>query len=138
MVDFRNATVPDCYVTAEATDYLDGVFGLQPDPQCQDWEIELSDGSRLGEFVDFYRSSRLSDDQRFALMALIVSSAHDALDLHCLDDRLWASVHDLLVADAGLHACTIHYWCCTDAADEDEYFTLTSRIRAVWKAAFGS
>lgn len=137
MSDFRKVAVPDRYVTREATDHLEGVFGLERDPYCQDWEIELSDGSRLREFVDFYCSAELSDDERFALMALIVASAHDALDITGLDDGLWDVIHNLLVAGFEVHASMIHDWCCPEATNEDECFTLTPRMRAVWKASFG-
>lgn len=71
-------------------------------------------------------------------MALIVASAHDALDFHGLDAGLWRRIHDLLAADADIHARTIHYWCCADATRDDEYFTLSPRMREVWRAAFDS
>ena len=104
----------------------------------QDWEIEQSDGRRLMEFIDAYDTLVLDDDERFALMGLIVASSHDALDFYGLTNSQWRLVHDRLVADASLHASTIYYWCCVDATCDDECFTLTPRMRLVWNAAFGS
>ncbi|QDV42049.1 hypothetical protein Enr13x_18920 [Stieleria neptunia] len=74
----------DRFVVPNARKWLDGVFGFSADAYMQDWEIELSDGQRLREFVEAYDTLSLNEDERFALMALIVASAHDALDFHGL------------------------------------------------------
>ena len=126
----------DRFVTQNARQRLDDVFGFSPDAYMQDWEIELSDGQRLQEFVNAYDTLSLDEDERFALMALIVASAHDSLDFHGLTDSEWRVIHDRLVLDANIHASTIFYWCCVDATCDDECFTLTSRMRAVWNDAF--
>ena len=138
MADFRSASVPYRFATGAAISRLDAEFGFSPDQYSQDWEIEVADGRRLLEFVDAYSALSLDDDERFALMALIVASADDALEFHRLDGQLWNRVHDLLVADSPIHAHTIHYWCCPNAAGEDECFTLSPRMRDVWRAAFNS
>ena len=111
---------------------FDDVFGFSPDAYMQDWEIELADGQRLAEFIDAYYTLARDDDERFALMGLIVASSHDALDFYGLTSSQWQRVHDRLVADANLHASTIYFWCCTNATCDDKCFTLTSRMRRVW------
>jgi hypothetical protein len=136
MVDFRSATVPDRFSTADAHSRLDAEFGFSPDQYSQDWDIELADASRLQEFVDAYFALDLDEDERFTLMELIVASADDALHSHKLDAGLWGSIHNLLVSDSSIHACTIHSWCCANSTCEDEEFPLSPRIRAVWCEAF--
>jgi hypothetical protein len=126
---------PDRLATGAAHLRLNAVFGFSPDAYSQDWDVELADGERLLEFVDAYSRLELSDDERFALMELIVASAHDALDFHGMSDGQWRLVHDLIVADSHLHACTIYYWCCVNASCQDECFTLTSRMRDAWNDA---
>ena len=126
----------DRFATRAAHDRLDALFAFPHDPYRQDWEIELSDGSRLEEFFIAYESQELTEDERFALMALVVASAHDALDFHNLTDGQWQVVHELLVRDSHIHASTVYYWCCVDATTVDECFTLTRRMRDVWNAAF--
>jgi hypothetical protein len=59
MVDFRLTSVADRFPTAVAIQRLDSILGFSPDQYLQDWEIELSDGARLREFVDLYDSGRL-------------------------------------------------------------------------------
>ena len=96
----------DRFATRAAHDRLDGLFAFPHDPYRQDWEIELSDGSRLEEFFIAYESQELTEDERFALMALVVASAHDALDFHNLTDGQWQIVHELLVRDSHIHTFT--------------------------------
>jgi len=137
MVSFKNATVPDHWVRVPQPK-LEALFGFVADPYTQDWEYEHADGSRIAEFVAAYELPDLSDDERFALMALCMSSAHDAFDSGTLADATWERIHELLVANRELHACTILDWCCADATCDNEMFTLTPRMREVWAAAFDS
>lgn len=127
---------PERFGTRDAVTRLNSILGFQHDPVEQDWEIERSDGTRLNDFLDVYRSNKLTEDEEFMLMGLIVASAHDALDFHSLTDKEWQAIHDLLVAKSQLHASTIYYWCCADATCVDECFTLTPLMRRVWQDAF--
>jgi hypothetical protein len=138
MASFRDATVPERWIGTPECARLNDLLALTTEPQCQDWQYVASDGERLTDFVAAYQLPQLNDDDRFALMALIVSSAHDALDRGILDAGCWAQIHDMLVADSALHAHTILYWCVADATCDDETFTLTPRMRTVWNAAFDS
>jgi len=138
MVDFRTAVVVDRYPTTAAIERLNSILGFSPNSYSQDWDIELSDGTRLLEFVDLYESGCLGEDERFTLMTLIVASADDALNSHGLDAALWGRIHNLLVTDAEKHADTVHYWCCAAATCDDECFTLTPQMRDVWTTAFDS
>ena len=137
MVGFKDASVPDRWFRIPQPK-LEALFGFVADPYTQDWEHEHADGSRVAEFAAAYDASALDDDERFALMALCISSAHDAFDSGTLADSTWQRIHDILVANRDLHAYTIHYWCCPDATCDDEMFTLTPRMRDVWTAAFDS
>jgi hypothetical protein len=136
MVSFKDAVVPDRFVGAPAT--LDAMFGFDADPYSQDWELERADASRLTEFLAAYDTPALTDDDRFALMALCIASAHDAFDGGTLTDDQWSRVCSILIADCELHAFTIHDWCCPDATCDDEMHTLTPKMRDVWTAAFDS
>ncbi|TWU50753.1 hypothetical protein Poly51_40460 [Rubripirellula tenax] len=136
MVSFRDAVVPDRFVGSPVT--LEAMFGFNTNPYTQDWELEHADASRLSEFLAAYNAPALTDDDRFALMALCVASAHDALDSGTLTDDQWSRICSILIANRTLHAFTIHDWCCPDATCEDEMHTLTPRMRDVWAAAFDS
>jgi len=138
MASFLHASVPDRWIGTPECARLNALLSITVEPQCQDWQYIASDGLRLDDFVAAYRLPQLNDDDRFALMALVVSSAHDALDRGILNTELWSEIHRILVSDATLHCHTMLYWCVADATCDDEMFTLTPRMRAVWNAAFDS
>jgi len=106
---------------------------LPSDPNRQDWEHECADPARLGEFLDLYERGDLSDDDRFALMALIVSSFDDWLLAGGTDDAVLQRVRGHLVADLSLHEHTIHYWCLLEESDLDNVFHATPFMREIWR-----
>ena len=65
------------FPTAQAISRLNRELHLPASGHEQDWEVELADPNRLDEFVAYYSSSDLSDDERLALLSLIVASAQD-------------------------------------------------------------
>src|SRR5690242_17845735 len=107
------------WVTGDSASRLSSVLGLPFHPDMQDWEHQCADTHRLGEFLDLYEGGGLSDDDRFALMALIVSSFDDWLQAGGADDVLIQRVRRHLVGDFGLHERTIHYWSLLEESDGD-------------------
>lgn len=98
----------------------------------QDWEIECADAERLDEFLSLYERGGLSDDDRFALMALIVSSLDDWLRTGGADKAVLRRVRRHLLADFSLHAWTIHYWCLSGESDPHNLFHATPFMREIW------
>lgn len=45
----------------------------------QDWEQEFADADRVSDFLDYYDSAQLNNDERYALMELIVASFDELL-----------------------------------------------------------
>lgn len=109
-------TVPEHlrrYPTAVAIASLVERFNFPYDRNMQDWEWEVADSERVGEFVDAYCSGELDDDERFTLMETIIQSCEDH-PLPLTDQPHWTGVMELLRAGAQLHAATIWYWSCLD------------------------
>lgn len=112
---------------------------------CQDWEVEVADARRVGEFCDAYEGTTLSIEEKFALMALIIASYDDYLRdtpptrrNQSLEDR----IRRLLTENFPLHAHTVEYWCCLDEEtwanpadpdDPDNGFLVTPLMRRVWR-----
>jgi hypothetical protein len=68
------------YLTKEAIENLNKKLNLPIlTPYSQDWEYEQADSSRVQEFMTYYENSVLTNNEKFALMALIVSSYDDYL-----------------------------------------------------------
>lgn len=121
------------YSVRESINKLSERFSLPAHPYMQDWEVEVSDPRRVIEFVDAYSDDDLDDDNRFALMALIVASLDEALLEHLDITDPWSRVEELLRRNARLHASTMSYWSCADDPDPEHQFQLTPFVRRVWR-----
>jgi hypothetical protein len=101
----------------------------------QDWEHECADANRLAEFLTLYELGGLSDDDRFALMALIISSFDHWLREGGTDDAVSQRIRRHLLANFNLHEWTIHYWCLSDESDPDNVFHATPFMREIWRSS---
>jgi hypothetical protein len=125
------------FPTAAAVDRL--TADLRLPPGGQDWEIEVADAARVGEFLDAYEAGGLDDDERFALMALVVAS-YDELLQACgdADRQVWARLRGHLLGEFGLHAYTVQHWSLPDHDDDpDHVFLFTALAREVMAAVYG-
>lgn len=108
-------------------------FGLPNDPRMQDWEVEVADFARVAEFLAAYSGPSYSDDDRFALMELIVASLDDGARAgHQLGEH-WARTRRLLLGNGRLHAQTLSYWARGNDDDPEHQFAITPLIRWVWR-----
>lgn len=125
------------YPTAAAIERLSADLGLSK--VGQDWEIEAADSHRVKEFLDYYDTRQLNDDERFTLMSLIVAS---------FDERLYAGRDDVL--HHRIVACLIErfdvlnylvqYWASPDETDEeaaDDAFNFTPIARQIMESKYG-
>ena len=55
--------IPPRDPTAAARQRLAEMLRLAEPPGGQDWEIELADPGRVGEFLEVYETARLDDDE---------------------------------------------------------------------------
>ena len=119
--------------TGEAIDKLAARFGLPNDPGMQDWEHQVSDEARIDEFLAAYETAGLSDDEKFTLMEMIIDSfeafAHVGGDLS--SDSRWQRTLAILNKNISLHAYSVWYWSCLEAANEDEMFYTSPFIRQI-------
>ena len=134
----RRPSIPPRYPTAAAHHRLAELLRLPEPPGGQDWEIELADPGRVGEFLDVYDTAELDDDERFTLMELIVASYDDLLEFGGGDRSLhWPRVRDHLLRRFELHGHTVQYWALPDENDPENFFTFTPRAREVMATVFG-
>ncbi|MGA3599133.1 hypothetical protein [Lysinibacillus agricola] len=79
------------YVTKRAIEGLVKKIKLPaPDEFSQDWEYEVSDSSKVGEFLYAYKNIELNKEEKFALMMIIIASYNDAI-LEGKVEKSWAS-----------------------------------------------
>jgi hypothetical protein len=118
--------------TTAARKALASRFDLSYDPFSQDWEWVVADPSRFGEFLDAYTSGILDEDERFALMEMLIQCVED-MDLPAVGSSpQWHSIATLLREHAGLHASSVRYWSCLDVSDLEDCFRVSGPMRVVW------
>ncbi|MCB4363034.1 hypothetical protein KIH07_04770 [Hydrogenophaga taeniospiralis] len=105
-------------------------FGLPYSDDMQDWEWQVADSQRFQEFLLAYRSAKLTDDERFSLMEILVQCVED-LGLSSHAGAVWADLEPLLVKDLPLHRTTIEYWSCRGEVDPESKFNVSPQMRKV-------
>jgi len=130
----REHNVKDRWVMPESSARLSSLLGLAYEPWMQDWELQCADAQRIGEFLDLYERGSLSEDDRFALMSLIVASFDDWISDGDRDELILKRVRTYLAADFSLHEATIYYWCLwdCDVTNADNMFSATPFMREIW------
>lgn len=126
------------YPTPAVRRLINDRFKLPDDDNYQDRPLEVSDQVRVEEFLNAYEREPWSDDERYALMELILFSYEERLMLDVeLNRALRNRLRGTLLQAFELHRPTVEYWCCfpEDPADWDveEYqFPVTPLAREVW------
>lgn len=126
------------YVTRSAIEGLVKKINLPaPHEFSQDWEYEVSDSSRVAEFLFAYENIELDVEEKFALMIVMISSYDDAI-VEGKDEDSWASsIRHHLLQDIGIHKNTINYWAMLDEDDLENCFSVTLFIREIVNAEVG-
>jgi len=120
--------VPWRFITEEAIQRLNARLNIREDQYSQDWEFEVSESNRLPEYLDIYENELTDEDDKFALMWLIIQ----AVDGPDMDEAMWSRVREHLKADFSLHQWTVCYWCNLDEEDLEHCFDITPRLRELW------
>ncbi len=113
-------------------DSLNDLLHLPFEPWMQDWDIQLADPHRVEEFCQLY-SQLLDEDEKFALMELIIASFEENLQAKGYDEKLVEAVKSLLSTNFVLHKETIEYWCEFEEENADHHWLVTPIMRAVWQ-----
>jgi hypothetical protein len=109
----------------------------------QDWPLEVADRDRLPEFVAFL-SRADDDDDRFALMSLVLHSLDEASKEQ--QRTTWPTVMAILEQNPTLFANEILYWSCGEERDDgcwqltediEEQFSITPVVRQVLLRVIG-
>ena len=98
------------YPAKKAMAALNQALRLPATGREQDWDIELADPDRVGEFIAYFESHALSEGEKHALMALILGSLEDLSNKKEVSTELWDRVERLLRAEPGLYADLVKQW----------------------------
>jgi hypothetical protein len=118
--------------TRAAIERLSAELGLAQ--ISQDWELEAADPNRVFEFLNYYDTQQLNDDERFTLMSLIVASFDEVLSGETMmQDQIVVRLNtrfDLLNS-------LIQYWAMPDCAETESGFNFTPIAREVMRSNYG-
>jgi len=122
------------FPTGAAIERLSADLGLAE--VGQDWEIEAADSRRVVEFLDYYDSRQLNDDERFTLMSLIVASFDERLAAG-RDDGLQDRIVARLTARFDVLNYLVQYWALPDEDATDDAFRFTPVARQIMQKKYG-
>lgn len=125
------------FVMPESKRRLNAWLGFPENPFSQDWEIVNANSERVEDFLSLYQREDLCDDDRFALMSLIVASFDECLLVGKANESLTLRIREYLVRDSKLHEPTIQYWRVEGESDPEFMFRATPFIREIWKTIVG-
>ncbi len=98
----------------------------------QDWDIQLADPHRVEEFCQLY-TRLIDEEEKFALMELIIASLEENLLAEGKNEELIERVKSLLNSDFLLHQETVKYWCEFEEDNPEHYWLVTPTMRMVWQ-----
>jgi hypothetical protein len=98
----------------------------------QDWELEMADSKRLNEFVNFYKTNNLSDDEKMGLMSLILASYDDSLNEKNLKvDGEWNAIREVLEFEKKFYSDLLNEWGLPGETSYENIFKITPLIRKI-------
>jgi len=117
------------FPTTEARVRLAQLLDLQYHGSMQDWEWEVADPKRIGEFLQLYESNELSENEQFSLMEVIIQSVEDSEAGPSSGE--WKRILQLLDERIMLHSYSVWYWAMPDDEDEKTHRRVTRDLRRV-------
>jgi hypothetical protein len=109
---------------------LNDLLGLKFKGQEQDWALEFADSHRLVEFIEVLKTEALSEEEKYAMMSLILSSYDDCLNNNPDCSAIaWNEIVKLIEVDEELYFNLLNYWALTNEDDEGNLFAITPLIR---------
>jgi len=123
--------MPYRFPTTAAQRSLAARFALPYSDQMQDWEYEVADPQRFGEFLSTYGSPDLTEDERFSLMEILIQCAEE-IEPEVAHRTAWAAIEPLLLANRRIHESTIEYWARLGETEPESYFRVSLEMRRLW------
>lgn len=95
----------------------------------QDWCIEMANPERIDEFLIYYNQNDLVNDEKIALMSLIIASYDEFLNKYNLEfDDKWSDIKKILNLKNMLFRDLMNYW---SSNNEHDIFRITPLIRDI-------
>ena len=114
--------------TAAARQRLAALLRLPNAPGMQDWEWEVADAERIEEFLSLYEAGGLGEDERFALVEILIQSFEDSSrDLP--GDPAWKRLLALLERNLDVHRYSVWHWSAVESAAQEDMWRVSRFLR---------
>lgn len=98
----------------------------------QDWDVEFANPDKLNEYLSFYQKNEnnLSEDEKFALMALIWASYDDYLSIQEKEKvDFWNRIKELVASEQIIFSDLIKYWSVENEKNSEMFYHITPLAR---------
>lgn len=112
--------------------FLNNELKLPAKGDEQDWDLELADANRLKDFLLLYNDRRLSDDDKIALMSLILASYDERLQTGENCKEINDQLSHIFQQDYSLMEDLLKYWGLMDENDSNDHYALTPVIKEIY------
>jgi hypothetical protein len=122
-----------------AIETLSKLLGLPlPGPYSQDWQYEVSDATRVEDFISAYDTNRLHSEDQCVLMSLILDSYESAISEGIARSEDCDRISYYLARDSNIHSATIDHWAALDEDDSENWFHVSPLIRSLRQTIGGA
>jgi hypothetical protein len=118
---------------ASAEKRLISRFGLPKGDWMQHWPASIGDTRLIDPILTGFPG--LTDPWERVAAADVLFACFDRLGETLAHDDRWPRFLSQLEQNLGLHAPTIRFWACIDAADDEEDFVVTRDLGRLWSLA---
>jgi hypothetical protein len=115
------------FATTEARMHLAQLLDLPYHVSMQDWEWEVANQNRIGEFLKLYESNELSEGEQFSLMEIIIQSVEDSET--AVGSIEWAHTLRILDERMSVHVHSVWYWAMPDEGNHGASWRVTPDLR---------
>lgn len=120
------------FVTLKAIEDLTRNLNLQYDSEdYQDWEFIVGKPQDIEKYINHYKSE-VDDDNRFALMEIIIQATEDQGLENDFANYL-KIVQKLLEENFQIHEYSVFYWSCFDNENIEDSWKISPCMRSVWE-----
>jgi hypothetical protein len=115
----------------EVIKYLNKFLNLPASGHEQDWAVEMGDPNRVQEFIEVYKTGDFTNEQRFALVSLILASYEELLYREDDGGTLWKDIRQIILVNKELFKDILNHWGLENEAKQENWFKITPLIRDI-------
>ena len=120
------------FVTNKAIEELTKGLNLEYNlNDYQDWEYIVGKPGDVEKYIDYY-NSEINDDNKFALMEIIIQASEDQEKENDFL-KYFTIIQKILSTNFKIHEYSIFYWSCFDNINLEDCWIISPYMRTLWE-----